>query len=214
MLAIPSAARVRPWLGRLPTRCRGLAAPSKREPLSHDVDQTTGLCAGGLVRIGRCASLRKGLGAFAATDIATGDELGTYAGERISFGELLMRYGGAGGVDGAPGGYEHANRQAAWTAEREARGVGVTGSYLFNAGACPSTGRDVLIDGEDPQFANWTRYVNHSARPNLVIERQVLAGGTAPVVSFVAQRPIAPGEELTFDYADGYDLQEVLDFDD
>ena len=57
-----------------------------------------------------------------------------YAGERLTLGQLLARYG-AGGVD-TEYEYEAANWQAAWAAERAQRGVGVTGTYVFNALSC------------------------------------------------------------------------------
>mmetsp|Transcript_15546 Transcript_15546/g.40181 ORF Transcript_15546/g.40181 Transcript_15546/m.40181 type:complete len:169 (+) Transcript_15546:149-655(+) len=135
--------------------------------LSPDVDSITGLCADGMVRIGWCSSQRKGLGAFAARHLKARAELGLYTGEILTFGDLLARYG-AGGVD-SPFEYESANKQAAWMAEREARGVGVTGQYVFNAGPCPTSRRDVLVDAEDPSVANWTRYINHSPNPNLEV---------------------------------------------
>lgn len=212
-------------------RHRYLSSASSPGPLdlfhlrTPDVDAATGLCAAGLVRIARCPTDKKGFGAFAAQPIETGRELGVYAGEVISLAGLLERYGDAGGVD-SPDEWESANRQAMWVAERMSRGVGVSGMYVFSAGEDPSTGRDVLIDGEDPVHANWTRFINHSGRrSNLSVTREVVpaendddGGGSGrkmgkPFVRFIAQQPIADGEELLFDYADGFDLQDVLDFE-
>ena len=145
------------------------------------------------------------------------------------------RYG-AGGFD-SPYEYEAANKQAAWAAGRHARGVGVTGQYVFNAGPCPQTGRAVLLDAEDPMHANWTRFLNHSARrPNLAVEYGRADGGDScdarggtsltegglpstasadamPMVRFVVSRRIAEGEEMLFDYGEGFEL-DVLDFED
>ena len=190
---------------------RRLAHDVRRLPLSalpRDVDAITGLCAGGFVRI--APSAKKGLGAFAAKLIPSSQVVGTYAGEQITFGDMLERYGAGGGADG-PQEYDKANRQAEWAQSRARRGVGVSGQYIFAAGICPATGRDVLLDGEDPKHANWTRFINHSAQnPNLMVSRAV---DSSPVVQFVTQRSIATGEELLFDYADGFDLHDVLGFE-
>ena len=148
------------------------------------------------------------------------------------------RYG-AGGFD-SPYEYDAANKQAAWVAERHARGVGVTGQYVFNAGSCPETGRARLLDAEDPMHANWTRFINHSARrPNLAVEYGRADGGDSggsddarggtsstegsppstasadamPIVRFVVSQRIDEGEEMLFDYGEGFEL-DVLDFED
>eukprot|EP00966_Prymnesium_polylepis_P325740 7381694-Prymnesium_polylepis.1 len=138
-------------------------------------------------------------------------EVGRYAGEVLTLGDMLERYFGGGSAE-SPEGYLSANRQAAWAAERQARGVGVTAQYLFNAGRCNQLRKDLLVDAEDPAHANWTRFINHSARqPNLTVESEVVEG--TPIVRFIVSRPIAPGDELLFDYGDGFEL-DVLDFED
>ena len=168
-----------------------------------DVDAATGVVVGGLVRIASAG--RKGLGAFALRDIdQAGFEVGQYQGEVLTLGDLMERYGGGGGVDSASE-YESANRQAQWVADRQARGVGVTGQYIFSVGDCPGTGRRLLLDAEDPRSSNWTRFLNHSARhPNLAARSEVTSGdrdgqrGT-PRVRFVVLRPVQAGDELLFD---------------
>ena len=71
----------------------------------------------------------------------------------------------------------------------------------------------MLIDGEDPALANWSRYINHSSRPNLDVERAIEEGDPPrPLVTFVVSRPVVAGEELTFDYGDGFEL-DVLGFE-
>ena len=197
----------------LARRLYATAARLPAEQLPPDVHPSTGLCADGRVRIAH-ASEMKGLGAFAVAAIEANEEVGCYAGELLTFGQLLSRYGDAGGE--GPGEYEAANAQAAWIAERTCRGVGVTGQYIFNAATCPKTRRTLLLDAEDPAQSNWTRFLNHSARrPNLLVARNGGGGDggeSIPLVRFVAARSIAPGEELTFDYGEGVEL-EVLDFE-
>jgi len=187
------------------------------------------MCAGGLAVVAACTSASKGYGVFAARPLRPGEALGTYVGEALSLGQLLLRYGDAGGDEGSPGAWEAANQQAEWVRERQSRGVGVSGTYVFNAGACPLTGRAVLLDAEDPSLANFTRFLNHSVtRANLCVERSVEvdvagdAGGSGgggdskrssrPVVRFVVSRPVEAAEELLFDYGEGVEL-DVLGFE-
>lgn len=193
------------------------------------MDASTGLCANGRIRIS-FASDAKGLGAFAATALRAEEDVGAYNGEVLTFGQLLSRYGDAGGCD-SPSEYEAANAQAAWIAERTSRGVGVTGQYIFNAGKCPTSRRALLLDAEDPLHSNWTRFLNHSSRrPNLLVARALEGegdaphaaadggassgggGGGVPTVRFVAARAIEEGEELLFDYGEGLEL-ELLGFE-
>ena len=178
--------------------CSSSSAGLSATPLPADVDAATGLCAAGNVRIAKCSSESKGFGAFAVNPLEPGIEVGRYQGEALTFGELMARYGGGGESHLE---YEAANWQAAWVADRQKRGVGVTGTYVFNAGSCPTTNRIILVDAEDPQFSNWTRFINHSARqPNLEALYEVEAGtagerGT-PVVRFVVLRAVAAGDEV------------------
>lgn len=179
---------------------------------------SSGLCADGRVLI-REASRRKGLGAFALEALKKGLELDVYQGEVITLGEMVTRYGGDGDSDLAFA-YEAANKQAAWVEERRARGVGVTGQYLFHAGKCPRSKRTLLIDGEDPMHANWTRYINHSTkRPNLATESEMKPGEAdgqtcIPRVRFIVLHDISPGTELTFDYGDGFEISSLVEFED
>ena len=187
-------------------------------PLPPDVDKITGICAAGDVIIKPCANPEKGCGAFATRPLKPPHEIGRYEGEIITLGQLLSRYGDAGGVDSAFE-YEAANKQAAWTQERQSRGVGVTGTYVFNAGEHPTTGRDILLDAEDPLHSNWTRFLNHSAKhANLTVEREVpispSQNAISPIVRFVVSRDIAAGDELLFDYGlGGFHIVDVLGFE-
>ena len=187
-----------------------------RGPLPPDVDPSTGLCANGRARVAPCISKAKGMGVFAVESLEAGFEIGRYAGEVITLTDLLSRYG-AGGFD-ATNEYEAANKQARWMQDRERRTVGFTGQYVFNAGTCPCTMRAVLIDGEDHEVANWTRYINHSARrPNLQAASEVVASSDGksmgtPVVRFLVKHAVEAGEELLFDYGDGFDV-DLLGFE-
>ena len=78
--------------------------------------------------------------------------------------------------------------------------LGVTGTYVFNAGQCPRTRRIVLYDAEDPLLANWTRFLNHSvAHANLrvehVAEESAEAGGAAAADDQRAERSDDEEEE-------------------
>ena len=205
-----------------------------------------GLCAGGLVRIS--PSNGKGHGAFATQRLDLPLEVGRYVGELLLYeSDKEARYGiGNSGLIAA----NALAWQREWSQERQGRGVSVTGGYVLHAGACPSSGRQLFLDAEDPAHANFTRFVNHSARaPNLRVVREFAsaapppappapppAGGSLserpsagalvewcsaglallgvhpdehagrtvqPVVRFVVERPIEPGEELTFNYGTG-----------
>ena len=57
---------------------------------------------------------------------------------------------------------------------------------------------ELYLDAEDAAHANWTRFINHSDSPNLVVERG------AKSARFIVQRRAAPGDELTFSYSRGY----------
>ncbi len=91
-----------------------------------------------------------------------------------------------------------------WSEERQRRGVGVTGQYVFNAGRCAATGAERFLDAEDPARSNWTRFLNHAgSSANLATTKTVADDGT-PTVRFHAARPIDVGCELTIDYGKAY----------
>lgn len=128
----------------------------------------------------------KGLGAFALQSFNEGATVGDYVGEILTRQEADFRYKGKGW------------REKLWRTQRTARGVTVTGNYLFQVDD------DVIVDAEDPSEANWTRYINHSADPNLRVKSLPVAYGGQPRVWFVALKNIKPGDELLFDYGDFY----------
>ena len=246
--------RLLPATRQASSRTRGLFSPTPAEPLlTSDVDPTTGLCAGGLVRIG--PSHGKGHGAFATQRLEPPLEVGQYIGELLLYeSDKEARYGisNSGLVAASALAW-----QREWSQERQGRGVSVTGGYVLTVGRCPSSGRQLLLDAEDPARANWTRFVNHSARsPNLRLVREFASAAPArtrefvsppgggegplgrlsigagavvewckaglaslgvhpdehsgravqPVVRFVVERRIEPGEELTFNYGTGSGL--------
>ena len=55
---------------------------------------------------------------------------------------------------------------------------------------------DVIIDGEKKETANWTRYLNHAADPNLRVKSLPYAYvNKGPRVWFVANREIQAGDD-------------------
>lgn len=70
------------------------------------------------------------------------------------------------------------------------------GAYAYEAWP----GSPLAIDG--CTAGNHTRFVNHAPHPNLNVLQCVVASTWH--VLFVARRTIAAGEELFFDYGDGY----------
>jgi len=56
-----------------------------------------------------------------------------------------------------------------------------------------------VIIGEGP-LANYTRFINHSPEPNAFL----IVSTRWKTARFEALRPIAPGEEILFNYGDGY----------
>ena len=60
--------------------------------------------------------------------------------------------------------------------------------------------REMMIDGET--MGNFTRFINHSAKPNLELESVFISPFTRMI--FTAKRKIEPFEQLTFDYGKLY----------
>jgi len=59
--------------------------------------------------------------------------------------------------------------------------------------------RNHIIDGVGPK-ASYTRYINHSDEPNAFL----ITSTRWKTARFEALRPIAPGEEIFFNYGDDY----------
>ena len=172
--------------------------------LPEDVDPDSGLCGEGLVKIAE--SKGKGLGAFSVRGFDAGCVLpGEYRGELLTLNTLHMRYGDSDPIGGdAAWEQQRCEWRRQWMQERQQRGVGVSGRYCFKFGLHPNLGTVVVLDAEDPDHANWTRFLNHSsADPNLTVQKSVNACGH-PMIHFAARCDIAPAAELLFDYGPAY----------
>lgn len=66
--------------------------------------------------------------------------------------------------------------------------------------------KDHWIWGEG-RYANYTRYINHSRKPNV----ELITSTRWKTARFEAIKPIAPGEEIYFDYGDYYWEQLEID---
>jgi SET domain-containing protein len=84
-----------------------------------------------------------------------------------------------------------------WLESRKERGQTAKGDYIFGVG-------DVYVDAEDTECGNWARYLNHDNAPNLRVKSLEVGMDGRPRVWFVANRDIEEGEELCFDYGEGY----------
>ena len=176
--------------------------------LPPDVDPASGACARGFAKI--APSPGKGFGAFATLYMSPFYEIGRYEGEVLrGVSELHARYGVDGGDD-----FPDPEWHYQWSRARQERGVGTTGAYVVKVGSCPLSGHVIFVDAEDPAIASWTRFLNHSAKqPNLSMSSTVQPDGT-PIVRFVVEREIRPGDELLFDYGGAYwEHDEPLDSD-
>ena len=69
---------------------------------------------------------------------------------------------------------------------------------------CFNMGDGLVVDGEDAARSNFMRYCNHSRRRANLIGAFSKAFGVTYAIRFQSTRPIAPGEELLFDYGKGY----------
>jgi len=154
------------------------------------------------VRIGDAGV--KGFGAFAAVLFEEGTTVGDYEGEWLSLRDLDVRYPHTAAPlkTGDPPRPQPTLIDDKWMDDRMKRGVGLTGDYIFGAGA------DIFVDGEDMDLSNWGRFVNHAPEdaPGCNLRCKTLEQDMHgnPRVWFVATREIAEGEELLFDYGDNY----------
>ena len=146
----------------------------------------------------------KGFGAFATRTIQEETEVGEYVGEIVTSKQVATRYE----AEKAKGMAALRSQLFAW--KRELSEDTATGDYLFKVDD------DVIIDGEKKETANWTRYLNHAADPNLRVKSLPYAYvNKGPRVWFVANREIQAGEELCFDYGETYWFEDdqVVDAD-
>jgi hypothetical protein len=173
----PATVRRRPLYGE---------APPKRLRTA-DLDENGRCQAAGIIVK---ASPGKGFGAFAARAFEADATVADYVGEQLTQEEKDVRY-----LKSKMTWKDRLRRKA-----RQAKGITVTGDYLFRV-----DGDDLYVDAEDPAFANWCRFINHSSDANLRVKSLAYSGYTqGPRVWFVATRDIKEGEELCFDYGDDY----------
>ncbi|XP_035837057.1 histone-lysine N-methyltransferase ASHR3 [Helianthus annuus] len=79
---------------------------------------------------------------------------------------------------------------------RDMKAQGITKFYVFQVAS--NFNIDAKLKG------NESRLINHSCDPNCTVERWEVNGETR--LGFFALRAIQPGEELTFDYGDSYEM--------
>ena len=115
---------------------------------------------------------RKGRGAFALKHVRKGTICGRYAGQIVTMSELSRNF-----------------------AQREG-GVTANG-YIFELDNFRYIDASEIVDESQ---VNWTRRINHSSSPNLLVETNALLD----LVWFEAKRDIVAGEELCFDYGNRY----------
>jgi len=180
-----------------------------------DVDAATGLCADGRVRIG--PSPGKGLGAFAVVSLSPSvpsssdglvrgeHQIGEYRGEVYTLDGMQARYGKKGVIAALD-----ATWHKQWSTARRARGVDITGNYVFTVSDALDPWSEVLyVDAEDCACAVWTRYINHSAEhPNLSVRSSNGLTDARTTLRLVITRDIDVGEELLIDYGPSYDFGE------
>mmetsp|Transcript_745 Transcript_745/g.2079 ORF Transcript_745/g.2079 Transcript_745/m.2079 type:complete len:186 (+) Transcript_745:26-583(+) len=134
----------------------------------------------------------KGMGAFTKTKKHLGDVLGWYDGEVLTEQQRRARIMQIGPLDA---------HDEEWLESRHRRGVRVSADYLLGLGD------GTYIDAEDPAESNWCRYINHDSDPNVGLFREKWEDGeTYP--TFIVLRTCEPGEELCFDYGEGFWIDE------
>ncbi len=103
-------------------------------------------------------------------------------------------------------------------------GYGVIATREFAAGETVAEVDGVAwnadVEDRDDRYSLWldyewyldmvdqTRWINHSCDPNCDIEADIGEDGSDPWARVVAVRPIAPGEEITYDYGFTAELAE------
>lgn len=178
-------------------------------------------CAARGVVVQQCNDRAKGMGVFADRSLSAGELVGLYWGERLTRSEYLARHGEARDVCGAligravDGSGARGSLQAvldrATAVERQQRlaalahskPTGKRGAYCF---LLPANAIDVVrgepfycVDAEDPNRSSWTRFLNHAAKGTVGcnVDKHISVSGQ---IWFVANRDVAPGTELCFEY--------------
>ena len=69
----------------------------------------------------------------------------------------------------------------------------------------PTTGEMHFVDGRDERLGHPSRWMNHDdARPNVGRRSFFPPSGGAPRILMYALRDLLPGDELQWNYGDGY----------
>ena len=177
------------------------ATVRRRQPLYAEQRLPKRLRTSDLDDEGRCeeagiivkSSPGKGFGAFAARNFDEDITIADYVGEQLTQAEVDVRYKKS----------KMDWKDKLWRKSRQLKGITVSGDYIFRVED------DLYVDAEDPAFANWCRFINHSSDANLRVKSLAYSGYTqGPRVWFVSTRPIKEGEELCFDYGEEYWFEE------
>ncbi|KAL5606414.1 uncharacterized protein BROUX77_003607 [Berkeleyomyces rouxiae] len=172
-----------------------LTAPENRPAMLEQTSLKSG-CQNCDLQLGRVKKLVSGqsripgvgYGLFAAEDIAQGDFVIEYTGEKIAADEGIRR--GARRGEGFGDDNEHASC-----------------SYLFTV----LEGEGIWVDGAG--FGNKSRYINHSKDMCNLVPRIIFVVNEHRI-KFIAKRAIKTGEELLFDYGDNFpNLVDLMDRD-
>mmetsp|Transcript_12863 Transcript_12863/g.26255 ORF Transcript_12863/g.26255 Transcript_12863/m.26255 type:complete len:204 (+) Transcript_12863:114-725(+) len=132
----------------------------------------------------------KGLGVFTLTCIPLNTVVGDYTGELLTLQQKDRLY--------LPSlKPKRTQEDLKWIESRLERGQTITGDYIFGVG-------DFYVDAEDTDVSNWCRFLNHDGDANLRVKSLEFGMDDKPRIWFVANRDIQAGEELCFDYGEGY----------
>ncbi|KAL3759560.1 hypothetical protein ACHAWU_000859 [Discostella pseudostelligera] len=150
----------------------------------------------------------KGLGVISLKSISMGEVVGEYKGEVMAQEVKDRRY-----LPSCIDQQTDDDRQ--WIQSRRERGQTISGCYLYGISVPPkrgdttSTATTIYVDAEDEYESLWTRFLNHAPLPYGNVHPKSIheSYDGKPRVWFVANRNIAVGEEICFDYGDDYWLE-------
>eukprot|EP01083_Nonionella_stella_P230079 813697_1 len=167
-----------------------------------------------------CNMPGKGLGVITNKPFSKGEFIGDYKGEIMSEEVKDRRY-----LKSLEDKLTDEDR--AWIQSRLDRGQTLTGCYLYGVSLDDedvhkrffkkqddeeedTTPNRIYVDAEDEYESLWTRFLNHASPPyNNGNPKSVPESYDGkPRVWFMANRDIAPGEEICFNYGDDYWLED------
>ena len=204
------------------------AAPPRAATEALDSSGVWGMAARG-VQVCACADdVSRGRGCFAVRDFAAGDFVGLYWGEALTTREYSVRHGWNNAqlpVDlrahEVSGERERRQRLAVLTTEQGAPmgGVDNGGAYVvsllqhhchteyiqYNPPPRAIHRWPLYVDAEDGLQSSWPRYINHAQEGTLACNLTARSDAQRALMWFEAHREIRAGEELCFDYGDGFD---------